>query len=48
MLETAIKAAKLAGEKLEYYFETILEHEEKDDKSIVTKADTEADQIIID
>ncbi len=48
MLETAIKAAKLAGEKLEYYFETILEHEEKDDKSFVTKADTEADQIIID
>lgn len=48
MLETAIKAAKLAGEKLEYYFETILEHEEKADKSFVTKADTEADQIIID
>lgn len=48
MLETAIKAAKLAGEKLEYYFETILEHEEKDDKSFVTKADTEADQLIID
>lgn len=48
MLETAIKAAKLAGEKLEYYFETLLEHEEKADKSFVTKADTEADQIIID
>lgn len=48
MLETAIKAAKLAGEKLEYYFETILEHEEKDDKSFVTKADKEADQLIID
>lgn len=48
MLETAIKAAKLAGEKLEYYFETILEHEEKADKSFVTRADTEADQIIID
>lgn len=48
MLEVAIKAAKLAGEKLEYYFETILEHEEKEDKSFVTKADMEADQIIID
>ena len=48
MLETAIKAAKLAGEKLEYYFETLLEHEEKEDKSFVTKADTEADQLIID
>lgn len=47
MLETAIKAAKLSGEKLEYYFETILEKEEKEDKSFVTKADTEADEIII-
>lgn len=47
MIETAIKAAKLAGEKLEYYFETILEKEEKEDKSFVTKADTEADEIII-
>ncbi len=47
MIETAIKAAKLAGEKLEYYFETILEKVEKEDKSFVTKADTEADEIII-
>ncbi len=48
MLETAVKAAKLAGEKLEYYFETLLEIEEKEDTSLVTKADKEADQIIID
>lgn len=48
MIDTAIKAAKLAGEKLEYYFETLLEHEEKEDKSFVTKADMEADQITID
>lgn len=48
MIETAIKAAKLAGEKLEYYFETLLEIEEKEDTSLVTKADKEADQIIID
>ncbi len=47
MIETAIKAAKMAGEKLEYYFETILEKEEKEDKSFVTKADREADEIII-
>jgi myo-inositol-1(or 4)-monophosphatase len=47
MLETAIKAAKLAGEKLEYYFETILEHEEKEDHSLVTRADREADELII-
>jgi len=47
MLETAITAAKLAGETLEYYFETVFEHEEKDDKSVVTKADLEADKVII-
>lgn len=47
MIETAIKAAKIAGEKLEYYFETLLEHEEKEDKSFVTKADKEADELII-
>src|SRR3989304_5343609 len=47
MIETAIKAAKLAGEKLEYYFESSLEHYEKEDKSIVTRADLEADEIII-
>ncbi|OGY26886.1 MAG: hypothetical protein A2864_00355 [Candidatus Woykebacteria bacterium RIFCSPHIGHO2_01_FULL_39_12] len=46
-LETAIKAAKLAGERLEYYFETIIEHEEKEDKSLVTKADLEAEEIIV-
>lgn len=47
MIETAIKAARLAGEKLEYYFETILEKEEKEDQSFVTRADKEADEIII-
>ncbi len=47
MIEVAIKAAKLAGEALEYYFETLLEKEEKEDKSIVTKADLEADKIIL-
>ncbi|MDP2720942.1 MAG: inositol monophosphatase [bacterium] len=46
-LEVAIKVAKLAGEKLEYYFETVLEHEEKEDKSLVTKADLEAEEIIV-
>lgn len=47
MIETAIKAAKLAGNKLEYYFESSLEHQEKEDTSIVTKADIEADEMII-
>lgn len=46
-LEVAIKAARLAGETLEYYFETLIEKEEKEDKSIVTKADLEADKIIL-
>ena len=46
-LEVAVKAAKIAGETLEYYFETLIEKEEKEDKSIVTKADLEADKIIL-
>lgn len=47
MLETAIEAAKAAGAVLEKYFETTaLERTEKDDKSFVTKADTEAEEII--
>ena len=46
-LDVALKAATLAGERLEYYFETSLEHHEKEDKSPVTKADLEADEIII-
>ncbi len=46
-LDVALKAATLAGERLEYYFETSLEHKEKEDKSPVTKADLEADEIII-
>lgn len=46
-LEVALKAATLAGERLEYYFETFLEYQVKEDKSPVTKADLEADEIII-
>jgi|SRR3989344_1933734 len=46
-LEVAVKAAKIAGETLEYHFETFLEHELKEDKSIVTKADLDADKIIL-
>ncbi|MEX0616403.1 MAG: inositol monophosphatase [Candidatus Woykebacteria bacterium] len=46
-LEVAIKAAKIAGETLEYHFETLLERKQKEDKSLVTKADLEADDIII-
>lgn len=46
-LEAASKAATLAGERLEYYFESYLEHQEKEDKSPVTKADLEAEEIII-
>ena len=46
-LDVALKAATLAGERLEYYFESSLEHQEKEDKSPVTKADLEAEEIII-
>lgn len=46
-LEVAIKSATLAGERLEYYFESSLEHNEKEDKSPVTKADLDAEEIII-
>ena len=47
-LQVAIKAAKIAGEKLEYYFQTVLEHEEKEDKSLVTKADLDAESVIVE
>src|SRR3989344_2112129 len=47
MIETAIKAARMAGERIEYYFETVFEHEEKEDRSVVTKADLEAEEIIL-
>lgn len=46
-LEVAKEAAKVAGEKLEIYFETILDLHEKEDKSFVTKADLEAEEIIV-
>ena len=46
-LEVAIKAAKIAGEALEYHFESALEHEIKGDKSIVTKADIAAEEVIL-
>jgi len=47
-LEVAVRAAKKAGERLEEHFETILELHEKEDKSFVTKADLEAEKIIIE
>lgn len=48
MLDTAIKAAQRGGEILAKYFEQpILEREEKDDKSFVTKADTGAEAAIV-
>lgn len=48
MLETAIEAARKAGALLADYFEGEgMERKEKDDKSFVTKADTEAEEIIV-
>lgn len=47
-LEVAVKAAKEAGEKLEEHFETVLELHEKEDKSFVTKADLDAEKIIVE
>src|SRR3989344_4056495 len=48
MLDTAIEAAKEAGEILKKYFETSLEKRLKDDKSIVTEADEKAEARIIE
>ena len=48
MIETAIEAAKKGGEIALKYFETELEHEIKDDKSFVTKADKEAEAAILE
>lgn len=48
MITTAIEAAKKGGEVLVRYFETELEHEVKDDKSFVTKADRESEAAIIE
>jgi len=48
MLDTAIEAAKEAGEILKSYFETSLEKRLKDDKSIVTEADEKAEASIIE
>jgi len=47
MIETAIEAAKKGGEVASKYFETELEHEIKDDKSFVTKADKETEAAIL-
>jgi myo-inositol-1(or 4)-monophosphatase len=48
MLDAAIEAAKKGGELLLKYFEmTGLERDLKDDKSFVTKADTEAETAIV-
>jgi len=47
MLTLAVESAQKAGEILTHYFEmTGLERTVKDDKSFVTKADTEAEEII--
>ncbi len=48
MIETAIEAAKKGGEVALKYFETELEHEVKDDKSFVTKADKETEAAILE
>ncbi len=48
MLKTAIKAAEEGGKILEQYFETFLEKKLKEDLSIVTKADEEAEAKIIE
>lgn len=48
ILEVAVEAARKAGELLLPYFETVgLEREVKDDKSFVTKADCESEEIIL-
>lgn len=48
MLDVAIDSAKKAGDILSHYFEmTALEREVKDDKSFVTKADTECEALIV-
>lgn len=48
MIETAIEAAQKGGEVLLKHFETELEHEIKDDKSFVTKADRESETAILE
>lgn len=48
MIETAIEAAKKGAEVALGYFETELEHEIKDDKSFVTKADRETEAAILE
>src|SRR3989338_3269382 len=45
-LEVAIRAALEAGKILEKYFETEIIRDYKEDKSIVTKADKESEDII--
>ena len=48
MLETAIEAAKEGGKILEKYFETNLQRETKEDSSIVTIADRETEDKIVE
>lgn len=48
MLETAIEAAKEGGGVLRKYFETNLQRETKEDSSIVTIADREAEEKIVE
>ena len=45
-LEVAIRAALEAGKILEKYFETEIAHQTKDDKTIVSVLDDEAEDII--
>ncbi|MGB4076282.1 MAG: inositol monophosphatase [Minisyncoccia bacterium] len=46
MLETAIQAAQASGEIADRYFESLdLKHEFKDDKSLVTTADREIEEV---
>lgn len=45
-LETAIRAAREAGKILEKYFETEIFRSVKEDKSIITKADQESEDLI--
>lgn len=47
-LDVAIEGTKVAGAIVEQYFETSLEHHEKEDTSIVTKADQEAEARIME
>lgn len=47
-LETAIRAAKAGAEKVQHYYHEGIKAETKADKTILTIADSESEQIIID